>query len=163
MSRWPGALNLQEIQQSFRDVWGPLDRLLTGNQDLKGRKFLNVGDAVSPREFLTLSQGDKRYVLESKKTEEAEDVQAIRIGLYAIRGSAEEHRYTLFSASDRNYVTWASDGSNWIYAYGMHSRTEAQVTALEGELGTNDTGYLVWVSDVRYTYRWTGTAFEYLP
>ena len=44
MSRWPSSLSLEEVQQSFRELSSSVEPLLTGNQDLHGRKFLNASD-----------------------------------------------------------------------------------------------------------------------
>ena len=161
MSRWPSALNLGEVQQSFRDLWSSVEPLLTGNQDLHGRKFLNASDAVLPREFLTLGQGDKRYLRESVEATVETGVGVVRIDTFALRGAANSWPDTLFEASDRNYVAWASDGVSWLYAYGIHSRTQAQLTTLAGTLGTADAGYLVWVTDFEHVLRWSGSAWTF--
>lgn len=164
--RTPLQFTLPEIQQSFRDVWAALDTFLTGNRDLDGRKFTNVGDAAGQQEWITLGQGDRRYEpLKPAETSRPKQtgIKPVRIGLYADRGPAWAFRYTIFEASDRNYVAWASDGANWIYAYGIHSRTQSQLSALAATLGTNDVGYLVWVTDFGHLLRWTGSAWEFGP
>ena len=79
--RVPGNLNVLEVQQSFREVWASLDEALLGNRDLEGRKFTNVADAASEREWVTLVQGDRRYaplVIETEKPKRAE-FKAVRI------------------------------------------------------------------------------------
>jgi hypothetical protein len=144
-----------------------IDSLPDRNLDLKGQRFLNASDAVSQREFLTLGQGDGRYVLSNRLAsllaKNEPDVRAVRIGTYALRGLAAYHRYTIFEASDRNYVAWASDGASWLYSYGIQSRTQAQLAALAATLGTADAGYLVWVTDYEHVLRWSGTVWTFGP
>lgn len=170
MSRVPATLTLPEVQQSFRETWQTIERTEPRNVDLKGQRFSNASDAVSKREFLTLGQGDGRYVLSTQvqtileSWESTLDVtRPVRINTYANRGAAETHRYTIFEASDRNYVAWVSTGSAWIYAYGIHSRTQSQLATLAATLGTNDAGYLVWVTDYEHLLRWSGSAWTFGP
>lgn len=166
MARWPGQISLEAIQESFREVWGALQPFLSGSPDLKGRRFSNAGDAIQPHEFLTLGQGDIRY--EAKKPPELPglpepevDEKAVRIDAYANRGGAYVFPNTIFEASDRNYVAWVSDGVNWIYAYGIHQRTQSQLAALAATLGTSDAGYLVNVTDFGWVLQWTGSAWAF--
>lgn len=167
MSRVPFSLNLPEVQQSFREMQESIDGLPERNLDLKGQRFLNASNALSQREFLTLGQGDGRYVLSDEiagllKIAEP-DIRAVRIDTYSLRGLAADHRYAIFEASDRNYVAWASDGTSWLYSYGIQSRTQAQLAALAATLGTTDAGYLVWVTDYEHVLRWSGTVWTFGP
>lgn len=86
---------------------------------------------------------------------------ALRIDTFANRGTAGSYKYQLFSASDRNYVSWLSDGTNWIYAYGC--QRIALIANKPTSLTTNDAGYLFSSSDYAHTWRWTGSAWEFSP
>lgn len=151
----------------MRDVWQALDRPATTNVDLNGQRFLNVSDARSAREFLTMGQGDSRYVkasdLQRLLPSSAEGPHSIRIDTYGVRGSASSNAFTLFAASDMNYIHWASDGENWHYVGGIYDRTQSQLSALAGILTTNDIGLLVNVTDYCHVLRWTGAAWEWAP
>lgn len=164
----PSSLSLPEIQQSMRDVWQALDKPKTVNVDMNGQRFLNVSDARSLREFVTMGQADSRYV----KTEDLKNLipatvtagaLSIRFDTFANRGGANSNPYTLFAASDRNYVLLGSDGENWHYIAGVQDRTQAQLAALAATLGSYDVGYLVNVTDYCHVLRWTGSAWEWGP
>jgi hypothetical protein len=162
--RTPNSVALHELQSSFRDVWETLEHYEPLNPDFHGRRFQNVGDAQADNEWVTRSQGDGRWLKIEDLPAEEEDApgsKAVRIDAYAARGAAHMFSHTLFEASDRNYIAWASNGANWIYAYGIHQRTQSQLAALAATLGTNDTGYQVWVTDFEHRMVWSGTAWVF--
>lgn len=163
--RVPQALTLPEIQSAFRETNDLVAKFTTGNPDLHGRKYQNVGEATEDNQWITKGQADETYlkIEDLPEAEEPTNQRAVRIDLFAVRGPAALFANTIFEASDRNYVAWVSNGQSWIYAYGVYQRTQAQLAALAATLGTNDTGLEVWVTDFEHRLKWTGTAWVFAP
>jgi hypothetical protein len=61
MSKVPSSVELQDVQQSFRYIWQFLNPLLKAQPDMNGRRYTNVGDAQTDRQWVTLGQADRRY------------------------------------------------------------------------------------------------------
>lgn len=161
MSKVPLTTELLDVQEAFRSVQSELLPFQSGFPDLHGRRFINVGDAQKPNEWITKAQADAAYmpVPTVPPRSDSTTVKPVRIGPYSSRGLASAFAFTIFEANDRNYVAWASDGSSWRWAYGLHIDTLANKPTLT----TTDEGYLFAVSDYAHILRWNGTAFTFLP
>jgi len=122
----------------------------------------NASDAVDPADLATLAQVQRLIAAAgvdgSSDTERSLGVA--RVGVFATRAAAQQYRGGLFSASDRNYVTWVSTGAAWIYLCGTERNT---LSNLRAGLGTNDAGYLFFVTDYSHLLRWSGSAWEWAP
>lgn len=57
-------------------------------------------------------------------------------------------------------VTYASVGKNWSYSHGIFVTTS---DLLPADLGLNDVGFLVSVTDFNHSLRWNGTNWEFAP
>lgn len=161
-----------DIQQAFRDVAAviaPLEQ--TRAIDLKQRRIVNLGDGTENDDAITKGQVDTllsalRDELGANTTEGPEGALngasgKVRVGTYAVRGSAQAHAGELFLASDRNYVAWVSTGSGWKYAVGMQYGTLSP--DLKPTLTTDDANYLFFSTDFWRGYRWTGSAWQDAP
>lgn len=42
-----------DVQQAFRDVWAAIDKLTSGNLDLKGRRVINAGQSEGVFDLVT--------------------------------------------------------------------------------------------------------------
>jgi len=146
MSRVPSILSLEEVQQSFRDMWALISPLLTGNLNMKGRRIINLGAGTDSTDAATVAQA-----------------LSARIDVFANRGQAAFYPNQYFTASDRNYLTWLSNGTNWVYAYGRYKRTQAQLSALASTLTSTDALLEVEVTDYSHVLRWTASVWEFHP
>ena len=45
-----------DVRQAIREVWEELDRLLTKNIDLRGRRLMNAGPSVDARDYVTRAE-----------------------------------------------------------------------------------------------------------
>src|SRR5512146_1629890 len=168
MSRVPSTLDLMSLQSAFRDLWSTVDSISGSNQNLNGRRFQNCGEAQASDEFITLGQANRNFASKSATGASTTVAQSVsgasaRVAAFSERGAPSAYRFTTFEASDRNYVGWVSDGVNWVYAYGIQSRTQAQLAAVAATLTTSDAGYLVWVTDFEHVLRWSGSAWTFGP
>lgn len=68
---------------------------------------------------------------------------------------------SLFYESDRTSYYIARSGS-WLWYAGFMEGQQADFAALAA-LGTNDAGFLFWVTDFRHLLRWDGTQWSWAP
>jgi len=90
----------------------------------------------------------------------------IHSGTHAVRVSdfpAAVYLDAIYVETDRNNLVYCSTGTEWIYVSGTYDRTQTQLAALAGTLGTSDTGLIVNVTNFAHTLRWTGTGWEWGP
>lgn len=154
----------RDVADAIRSVWGPLERYAHPSiVDLAARRLAHASEAVDDDDVPTLSQVEALIAAatEVDETPDAPSRTAIRIAPFAQRGSAVSARGTLFAATDRNYVTWASNGNVWIYVAGIQSGTLSPDQ--KPTLTTNDTGYLFRSTDFERLYRWSGSAWADAP
>ena len=161
--REPASLTLPAIQQAFRDAWKELSWLLNGQLDWSGRRLQKIGNAAVGDDALPLGQAKGLFLpIDTDLTKLLLSTGGdVRIDTFANRGLAGAYRFKLFSASDRNYVTWLSDGSAWRYVFGAQQRTQAQLSTLAGTLTTADVGYIADVTDYLHFLRWSGSAWAF--
>ena len=158
----PAQLTLSAIQDFARDTDSKLNTLLVGNVDMKGRRIIGAGPAVSKFDYVTKLDMDR--VQQSLKTQLVttvtdgllRTVTAIQIGAFATRGAPTSHANEMFVASDHNYVSWVSDGAAWHWQSGVNYVAQSGVSALVALLGTNDVGYEMLVTDFTHRMRWSG-------
>jgi hypothetical protein len=167
--RIPSVFDLRNIQQSFRDVWEALKPLETGPIDLGGRRITNAGKSIAPadyitqRELTTLQRTLERDLPSSVSvvnTSLFATGKLVMVGVFASRPTAFSVPGQVFAASDRNYVSWFSDGAAWLYLCGICVATLANITT---GLTTNDAGYLFYASDYKHLWRWGGSSWDFGP
>jgi hypothetical protein len=124
----PNAFTLSAIQESFRDLYAKLNKWLTGNVDLSGRRIINAGASVGPSDYVT--RDELTTALKSISTATAatnstnngttvpiggplRNTSPIRVGAYAYIGTAIAHPQEAYIATDRNYSVYYSDGATW--------------------------------------------------
>lgn len=66
---------------------------------------------------------------------------------------------TLYVETDRDEVVYQVQVTAWLYISGIYRQTHSQLAALALTLTAADTGLLVYTTDTRFTYRWSGSAF----
>lgn len=158
----PASLTLPAIQQAFRDQWDALSWLVKGQLTFSGRRLQKIGNAAVSDDALPLGQAKDLFLSASTPLAKAALASGnVRFGTFANRGVAGAYNGQLFSATDHSYVTWISTGAAWIYAFGIHTRTQAELAALAALLGANDAGYLVRVSTYLHVLKWTGAAWDF--
>jgi hypothetical protein len=81
----------------------------------------------------------------------------MRIDTYANMGTASSYTNQLFAASDRGYLTFVSDGSNWIYICGVHRDTLASIPTPSID------GYLFYSTDYEHIFRRVGASWTWGP
>lgn len=86
-----------------------------------------------------------------------------RLDVFGNRGLAANVPLQIFYATDQNYVSWVSDGVAWHWAGGENITTQSGIAAIAADLGPNDVGYILSVSDYMHRLRWTGTSFAFAP
>ncbi len=59
--RVPQALDILDIQASFRDIHASLTPLLTQDINLNGRRVINASPALDGRDYLTKRQAEAKY------------------------------------------------------------------------------------------------------
>jgi hypothetical protein len=157
------------INGALRDVWAVVEKFATtGPIDFNGRRLSNLANGTEATDAVTLQQLQPAldalglsHITRVPSALEGSGSGKVRVGLFAARGSASAHSGEWFLASDRNYVGWLSDGSNWRYAFGVQSGTLSPDQ--KPTLTTSDTGYRFRSTDFAREYRWTGSAWEDAP
>lgn len=167
--RLPSALTLSEIQQSFRDVdaiIAPFAGALP--VDWKGRRLVNVLDAVNPADVVTLRQLNAAIdAIDGDEEENAQDgvlttgTGKVRSGLYDSRGAPTAHRGEWYIATDHGDMTWFSDGATWNYIAGVMYGTLSPNQ--KPTLVAGDVGFLFGSTDFSRIYKWSGSAWEDAP
>lgn len=160
-----------DVQGAFRELWTAFNPLLMRNVDFTGRRITNAGDAIEPRDYVTKIQLDTVGDALHERLKDLEDekrpkgklelINAVRIAPFAQRGAPLRYAGTLFVASDRNYVTWASDGSAWYYICGVQKGTLSPDQ--KPTLTSVDEGYRFYSTDFEREYRWSGSAWADSP
>lgn len=161
-----------DIQQALRDLYAivrPLDE--TRAIDWKSRRLSQVGDATEDDDAIT--KGAVDALIASVRADAGLDTGegpggsldgasgVVRMGAYAVRGSAAAHAGELFLATDRNNVAFISNGATWKYAFGVQYGTLSPDT--KPTLTSNDTGYRFRSTDFAREYYWTGSAWDDSP
>ncbi len=169
----PSSLTLTKVQDSIRDLQQQLDALTTRNVDMNGRRTINAGPSVQPFDYVTrfeLEQATDAMQQASQIVGQATPVagplnivNSVRIGSFSTRGSPIAHDRELFIASDLDYMAWVSTASVWLYAYGERSIAQSGIAAFTANLGANDAGARINVTDFAHMLRWTGAALEFAP
>ncbi len=85
-----------------------------------------------------------------------EDTHAARAG-YAPSPAGSIYRET-----DRT-VFYIATGQVWRYLCGVMTTTLLPSTAMPADLGLDDLGFRVWVTDYQHAYRWNGLNFTFGP
>ena len=158
----PASLTLPAIQLAFREQWQALAWLVKGQLAFSGRRLQKIGNAAVADDALPLGQAKELFLSASTPLAKAALSSGnVRFDTFANRGVAGAYNGQLFSATDQSYVTWLSTGAGWIYAFGIHTRAQADLAALAALLGANDAGYLVRVSTYLHVLKWTGSAWDF--
>lgn len=167
----PNTLTLPEIQSAFRQVQTALKPLSTGLIDLNGRRVVNAGKAIQPFDYVRLEEVESLIAAVPSSSSEIRSVIAgplvtpstVRVGTFTTRGAPAAHNNELFFASDLDYIGWVSTGAVWKYVSGVRAVAQADIAAFTANLGTDDAGCLVNVTDFTHLLRWTGSATEFAP
>lgn len=165
----PTSTDLREIQRCWQDLELKLNPFLSGNPDLSGRRITGAGISIDRFDYVTRFELDRDLKDISSRSDAAirntllASVSAVRVGPFAVRGSAIAHANSLFIANDHNYVGWLSTGAVWKYAFGANALTQAGIAAVTALLGTDDAGYLIDVTDYLHQLKWSGTALAFAP
>lgn len=158
----PTQFTLAEIQSAFRDVYQKLEPLRSGNIDLSGRRIVGAGSAVGKFDYVTrfdllnlLDGLTKAGVVSGRGETALNQINAVRLGAYATRGAAAAHPNSMFAASDRDYVSWVSNGASWSYHAGIHRDVFANRPTPE----STDTNYPYFATDTFQRFYWSGSAW----
>lgn len=142
------------------EVIKALEDLQFKDIDLKGRRVVGAGTAVSDFDYMTMF--DVKNItdaLEPKQSDRSDTALSstgpIRIGAYATRGAALAHRNSLFLASDRSFISFASNGSTWNY----HAGTQRAAAADRPTPTSDEGGYRFYATDTQQETRWDGAAW----
>lgn len=69
----------------------------------------------------------------------------------------------VFVEQDRGQIVYQLREGVWAYVSGAYDRLQSELAALAGDLTTDDTGFLVNVTDFAHILRWDGAAWEWGP
>ncbi len=156
-----------EVQKILDDLYRIVSPLQRGNLDMHGRRIINAGKPEG--EFDYVRKFDVEQLTRSVAAEPVvvagplATISAVRVGIFAARGSAVVHANELFVASDRNYVGWVSTGAVWRFTFGSERKAQADIAALTALLGSDDEGYRIECTDLIHTLRWTGSVLTFAP
>ena len=159
----PTTFDLSALQELAREVQTLRDSFTSRNINMEGRRVINAGEAVSPFDYVRKFELDKaKAALTSSRQQEIQGMlnseATIRFGTFATRGAATAHINELFIANDLDYVAWLSIGSAWVYQFGVRSVAQSGIAGFTANLGTNDAGALINVTDFDHKLKWTGSA-----
>jgi hypothetical protein len=158
----PSSLSLPEIQQSFREAIAVLDLLTTKNIDLHGRRVINAGESKGKTDYITQREvlGLLSQISTSSNNQTPITISSsgVAVGPYSSRPAATANMNAIFSANDRNYVTWISNGTAWYYIAGTQVGTISPDQ--RPTLSSEDSGYRFFGSDDLNEYVWNGIAWK---
>ena len=159
-----------ELQQALRELWQSIDRMSGPNSvDLHGRRFLNAGEAVDAREFVTKADLDRllgvdQVSLISGGTSSggaAATAATTMSGTHAERLVTAMVRGLRFFETDRT-TTYVATETGGVLAWSVSSGV---MVGLEGgqpnDLGAEDVGFRYDATDTYKGYRWTGSAWQF--
>jgi hypothetical protein len=120
VSRIPGSTSLADLQQSFRDVWAQVDKVLgSANLDFSGRRIINAGRAQDGQDYVTKLdlEAAVRVVPDSVVTAPAS--RSVLIGTHAARlARTASPPGTLWYETDRT-VFYVAQNNAWLYVAGI--------------------------------------------
>lgn len=163
-------LTLDQVQAEFRKHQNTLDDLTVRNPDFKGRRITNAGKSVGDFDYVVkMELQDAITEITSRITATDQSVgllnaaQEVRRGAFATRGAAAAHINEVFIASDHNNIAWYSTGATWLYLTGVKSVTQANLATFTANLGGDDAGLLINISDFTHLLKWTGSTTDFAP
>lgn len=162
----PQRLTLAEIQGCFQDIQRIIRQIEHPPWDMHGQRVSNGGRAVDAFDFVT--KFDVQGMIAAQDSVTAAETllrikSSIRVGTFTTRGAPIAFPNQMFVASDLDYLAWVSDGANWIYAGGMRSVTQANLSAFAANLGTSDARLITHVTDYDHVLKWSGSAWGWAP
>lgn len=151
----------KEIQDSFVEVYRSLDPWIgTQNIDLKQRRFINGGDAVGDRDFITFRQlrEQVRGALASiSPTNSTND--RVQYGTHATRvATAPQPNGALFWETDRTALYIAID-QVWEFLINQTFYGTLSPNQKPSDLASTESGFLFYSTDFDREYIWTSTAW----
>jgi hypothetical protein len=147
-----------EWQDFAVDVQRKLERLTSGNLDLNGRRVTGAGNSVSAFDYITryeLDQLQKVSTQPASKDTALSSTADVRVGTYATRGVASAHANTIFAASDRDYISFISNGATWSFHAGVHR----DLFANRPTPTSDETNYSYFCTNTFQKFYWDGSAW----
>jgi hypothetical protein len=157
----PTELTLPALRQALHDIHTVLRPLQAGVVDLRGGRIIGAGKPIDAKDYVRKFDLDQVEASVMVKTiTETRDTALtvsgpVRIGAFAVRGSAVAHANELFLASDRDYIGFISTGAVWAYAFGEHR----DAIANRPTPTSDETNYAFYATDTFVLYYWDGAAW----
>jgi hypothetical protein len=160
----PQSLTLSEIQAAFRDLETKLMPWLLAqrNIDLQGRRLIGAGRAVGAFDYVTKFDLEQALAPVSEGVESItgnetalNQIKSVRVGTYAVRGAAVAHPASMYLTSDRDYISFVSDGANWYFNGGVHRAAFADRPTPT----STETNYAFFATDTYQMFYWSGSAW----
>ncbi len=157
-----------DVQQAFRQAQAQLSVIVgAGNWDLKGRRLINAGQAISPADYTTLNDVQR---LVAAATPIAVNVTGtaqrglVHFGTHAQRLTAAPIQYLngpLWFETDRVAI-YGVTATGGIPAWALMAGAQAGTAAgRPGDLGTNEEGFVFYAQDQGVIYYWSGAVWHY--
>src|SRR3990167_2341828 len=164
----PERFDLHSIQMFARDINNKFAALMDRNVDMNGRRIINAGKSVGSFDYVTrMELNDGLSSLSKEQTDVIQGLlnidKPVRYDVFANRGPAIAYDGRVFIATDFDHIGWYSNGAAWKYIFGVREIAQASIAAFVANLGTNDEGCLINVTDYTHSLRWTGSTTEFAP